>query len=286
MQERGPQMNKYKALLLMASITTVAFSSDSIPRASAFKMLFHANGLVSLGAHLYGKPKYGDLGPGYRSDLAVNTELIGYNDLIFDFLTAASTSIARLPETPVKLDKIRYTLMPELRFSLRKSVIAGALYHQCIHTLSREEDSSGSTWWNVAQLGFGTKGAYSFYFIQKYNNRDFTLRNSFDVNVNAGYYLHGKAALIGHNHDYLYDLSGLVRYHFGLFRNQTVFIDVNHHFWMSKDEKITAKVSGEINWVVLAFDNIATVYYNHCFIDENPYDNEYSLGSMGFKVLF
>jgi hypothetical protein len=270
----------------MAGSAAIVFASGDTSKAPDFKMLFHANGFVSLGIHLYGNPRYGDLGPGYRSDLAVNTELIGYKSFIFDFLSAASTSIARLPETPVKLDKIRYTLTPELRYSLRKSVITGALYHQCIHTLSRAEDSSGSTWWNVVQLGYSSKGAHPFYFIQKYNNRDFSLRNSFDAYLNAGYYLHGKAALIGHNHDYLCDLSGLVRYHFGLFRNQTVFIDFNHHFWLSKNDHLTAKISAEINYVLLAFDNIATVYYNHCIVDQNPYDNEYSLGAIGFKVIF
>jgi hypothetical protein len=279
-------MNLQKVLPFMAAITAIVCAGDSMSHTPNFKMLFYTNGNVSLGVHLYGNPKYGDLGPGYRSDLSVNSELIGYKNVIFDFLTAASTSIARKPETPVKLDKIRYILTPELRYALRKSVLIGTLYHQCIHTLSRAEDSSGATWWNVVQLGYGTKGAYPFYFIQKYNNRDFSLRNSFDANFNIGYYLHGKAALIGHNHDYKYDLSGLMRYHFGLFRNQTIFIDVNHHFWLSTKGKITAKLSGDVNYVILAFDNIAAVYYNHCFVDENPYDNEYSLGSIGFKVIF
>lgn len=276
----------HKTILFTVCVVTITFGFDSLQTAFDFKMLFHTNGLVSLGVHLYGKPKFGDLGPGYRSDLVVNTELISYKHLSFDFLTSASTSIARLPETPVKLDKIRYTLTPELRYTFRKSISTASLYHQCIHTLSRDENPSGSTWWNVLQGGFGTKGAYSFYFIQKYNNRDFSLRNSFDANINAGYYLHGKAALIGHNHNYKYDVSGLIRYHFGLFRNQTIFIDVNHHIWYSKDRKITAKISGELNYVILAFDNIASLYYNHCFIDENPYDNEYSLGAIGFKIIF
>lgn len=250
------------------------------------KMLFKTSGQVSLGVHLYGTPKYGDLGPGYRSDLAVNTELIGYRGLIFDFLTAASTSIARLPETPVRLDKIRYTLTPDLRYGWRKTAIFGALHHECIHTVSRAEDSSGSTWWNVLLMGFGTKGAFPIYFIQKYNNRDFSLRHSFDSFLKAGYYLHGKAALIGHNHDYLCDLSGLVRYHYGLFRNQTIFVDLNSHLWLDKEHRLTAKIFAEINYVLLAFENVAAVYLGHCIIDENPHDNEYSLGTIGFKVIF
>ncbi len=96
------------------------FASDSLPSTPDLKMLFQTNGEVTLGDQIYGKPRFEDLGPGYRSDIDVNTELLGYKDFIFDFLTAASTSIARLPETPVKLDKIRYSLMPELRYEIAK----------------------------------------------------------------------------------------------------------------------------------------------------------------------
>ena len=98
--------------------------------------------------------------------------------------------------------------------------------------------------------------------------------------------MHGAEPLIGHNHNYKYDVSGLIRYHFGLFRNQTIYIDVNHHFWYSTNGKWTAKLTGEIDYVVLAFDNIATLYYTHCFVDDNPYDNEFSMGAIGFKVMF
>lgn len=273
-------------LLNLICIATESFASDNQKEDSDFNMHFRANGLFSIGAHLYGKPKYGDLNPGYRSDMMINIALVSYKDLAFDFLTAASTSIARLPDEPITMDKIRYTLTPTFRYSFTKSIITGSLYHQCIHTLSRAEKENGSTWWNAFQAGWGTKGAYSYYFIQKYNNRDFSLRNSFDATINAGYYLHGKAALIGNNHNYAYDLSGLLRYHFGIFRNRTIFIDANYRVWYDKSRNTTVKLTGEINYVILAFDNIASVYFNHCIIDQNPYDNEYSLGALGAKILF
>jgi len=279
-------MNIRSCILCAVCFPIAVCLADSLTNSPDFKMLFHANGQVTLGVHLWGHPRFGDLGPGYRSDLAINTEWISYKNLIFDFLTAASTSIARLPESPVRLDKIRYTLMPDLRYPFRKTILTAALYHECIHTLSRAEDTSGSTWWNAAQVGFGTKGAYPYYFIQKYNNRDFSLRNSFDANIALGYYLRGRAPLIGHNQNYNIDVSGLLRYHFGIFRNQTIFIDLLHHVWYTRDYKISAKVSGEINYVILAFDNIATLYFNQSIIDQNPYDNEYSLGAIGIKILF
>jgi|WetSurMetagenome_2_1015567.scaffolds.fasta_scaffold70208_2 hypothetical protein len=250
-----------------------------------FKLLFNASGQVTLGVHVYGKNSYTDLAPGYRADMMNYTDMVSYKGLIFDFLTGATTSIARLPETPVKLDKIRYVLAPGLRYPLRKIMAALILNHECIHTISRDE-VQGSTWWNALQLSAGTKGAYHYYLVEKYNNRDFSLRNAFDAQVTCGYYFHGKAALIGHNHDYRNDLSGLLRYHFGLFRNQTFYADVKPSLWYSRGGDLSSKLSVEINYVILAYDNIATLYYNHCIRDDTPYDNESSLGAVGFKVIF
>lgn len=270
------------------SIVIVAASlraSDTLPAPSALKMLFKANGEVTLDFYLYGKGRYTDLNPGYRSDILIYTDLISYKGLIVDFLTGATTRIARLPEAPIRLDKIRYTLSPGVRYAFKKYMATGLLFHECLHTISRDE-SNGSTWWNVIQAGGGTKGAYHFYLIEKYNNRDFSLRNSFDCQINAGYYLQGHSLLIGQNHNYQYEVFGLARYHLGLFRNQTLFFDLKPHIWFDTKGKTTYMLSGEINYVILAHDNIATLYFSHCFHDDNPYDNKHALGAIGFKVIF
>ena len=269
----------------MAIAASSVPASDTLHSESNVKMLFRANGQVSLGYYLYGKGRYTDLNPGYRSDMLVYTDLISYKGIIVYFLTGATTRIARLPDEPVKLDKIRYTLSPEVRYASRRYLLTGLLYHECIHTISRDE-SNGSTWWNIIQAGGGTKGAYHFYLIDKYNNRDFSLRNSFDAQINAGYYLQGHSLLIGQNHHYLCETFGLVRYHLGLFRNQTIYFDLTPHVWYDTYGKFTYKFSGEINYVILAHANIATLYYNHCFHDDNPYDNEHALGAVGFKIIF
>jgi hypothetical protein len=260
-------------------------AADTIKTSSDLKMLFRANGEVSLGFYLYGKGRYTDLNPGYRSDLLVYTDLVSFNGIIVDLLTGATTRIARLPEAPIKLDKIRYSLSPGVRYAFKKYMMTGLLFHECLHTISRNE-TNGSTWWNIIQIGGGTKGAYHFYLIEKYNNRDFSLRNSFDAQINAGAYLQGHSLLAGQNHHYRYETFGLVRYHLGLFRNQTFFFDLTPNVWYDTFGKFTYKLSGEINYVILAHDNIATLYFNHCFHDDNPYDNEHALGALGFKVIF
>ncbi len=255
--------------------------SETIP----IKLLLSAHGQIGIGTNIHGTPKYGDLAPGYRADIIAYADILSVNEVLFDFLAGSTTSIARLPETPIKMDRIRYYLTPALRYAFKKTMITGLLFHECIHTISREE-ISGSTWWNIIQLGMGTKGAYPFYFIEKYNNRDFSLRNSFDAQINLGHFLRGKSEWIGHNHTYASEAFGLIRYHFGLFRNQTIYIDVLPHLWVDLKDNLTTKISGEINWVILANDNIATVYFNQCFKDDNPYDNEDMLSTVGFKIIF
>jgi hypothetical protein len=49
---------------------------------------------------------------------------------------------------------------------------------------------------------------------------------------------------------------------------------------------LSSKRSFEINYIILAYDHIATLYYNHCMKDKTPYDNDSSLGAVGFKVVF
>jgi hypothetical protein len=274
-----------KPWIIMLSLFLAARAADPLSGPD-FKMLFRASGQVTLGFHVYGENRYTDLAPGYRADMKNYLDMVSYRGLVFDFLTGATTSIARLPETPVRLDKIRYVLAPSLRYPLRKTVALFMLNHECIHTVSRDEALTGSTWWNALQLGFGTKGAYHYYLVEKYNNRDFSLRHAFDASATCGYYLHGRAALIGHNHNYQYDGSGLIRYHVGLLRNQTVYADFKTTVWYGRSGEVTVKADAEINYVILAYDNIATIYYNHCFHDDNPYDNESSLGAVGFRVVF
>jgi hypothetical protein len=273
------------ACIAFLSINSPARASDSLGTGSDLRMLFRANGQVTIGYQLYGMPRYSGLPPGYRSDLQVYSDLVSCRGIIFDFLTGATTCIARTRENPIKLDRIEYTLSPGLRYAFRKTMVTGLLFHECIHTLSREEPL-GATWWNSLQLGAGTLGAYHFYFIEKYNNRDFSLRNSLDAQINAGWYLHGASPWIGQNHPYRADVFGLVRYHFGLFRNQTFFVDIKPHLWYDTLGMVSGKLTAEVNYVILAHDNIATLYFSHCFKDDNPYDNEFSVGTLGLRFVF
>lgn len=276
-----------RKLIVLANVLLWANASYASPADSSdtFSILFDASGQATIGVHVFGRNRFAELAPGYRADFLIYTDLVSYRNVIFDLLAGATTSIARLPDKPIKMDKIKYVLVPCFRYPFKKGLLDLRLLHECIHTISREE-ISGSTWWNSIQIGAGTKGAYHHHFIEKYNRREFSIRNSLDLRYRVGLYLHGDAELIGSNHDYLVDGSGLVRYHFGLFRNQTVFIDLANHLWIERDGIVTSKTTCEVNWVILAVHNIATLFYSYCFQDDNPFDNEATLMSLGFRSIF
>jgi hypothetical protein len=255
-------------------------------RASSFESVLKANGQVTFAPYIYGIHEKDGRKPGYRSDLFIYTDLFRWNRWTFNLLTANSTLIAKSEETLFTLDKIRYTLSPGFRCEFRKWIATGLLLHECIHTISRPE-TNGSTWWNAFQIGGGTKGAYHFYLVDKYNTRDFTLSNSIDVQANADWYLRGGSSKwIAQNHHYRADVFGLVRYHFIPFGFRYFFADFQYRFWYDDDRKITSKLALSINAVFFAKNNIATLYFTHCFRDDNPYDNENRFGSIGMKIIF
>jgi hypothetical protein len=276
---------KFRVYVLLFSALAYASIAKSAEKPDNIGILFDASGQTTIGVHVLGKNRFQELAPGYRADFLIYTDIISYKKFVFDFLAGATTSIARLPDQPIKMDKIKYVLVPSIRYPFRKTLVNVQLLHECIHTISREE-TSGSAWWNSIQAGGGTKGAYHYHFIEKYNSRELSLRNSFDFKYTLGVYLHGKAELIGNNHDYIVDGTGLLRYHLGLFRNQTIFLDLSNHLWIERDRDLTSKTSVEINWVILARCNIATIFCGYCIQDDNPFDNEANLLSIGFRAIF
>jgi hypothetical protein len=255
-------------------------------RASPITAVLRANGQATFAPYLYGEPREAGRKPGYRSDLFLYADVFRWNRWTFNLLTANSTVIAKTPETPFTLDRIRYTLSPGFRCEFKKWIVTGLMLHECIHTISRAE-ANGSTWWNAVQLGAGTKGSYHFFLADKYNSRDFTLGNSIDAQVNISGYLRGtNSRWIAQNHDYRADVFGLLRYHFIPFGGRYFFSDLSYHVWYGDHRKFTGKLALSLNMVFFARENLAALYFTHCFKDDNPHDNENGLGSVGMKIIF
>ncbi|NOR45022.1 MAG: hypothetical protein GQ534_05490 [Candidatus Delongbacteria bacterium] len=274
--------------IIIIIFITIIFSScnNLFAKKENSIFIFKANGLVTLGNYIYGEKPKNSLEPGFRSNFRVYFDIIRYKKLILNFLIANTTTIGKNDESFIDLDKIRYTLSPGFRYEYQKWIINGLLLHECLHTISRDE-INGSTWWNAFQIGAGTRGSYHYYLVDKYNSHDFSLSNSFDINQNFGFYLYGEeSSLIIQNHNYRIDEFGLIRYHFGSIGNKSFYVDLNHRAWYDANQKITAKLSLEGNLILKAKSNFVSIYFRHCFIDENPHDNEKGLGVIGFKLIF
>ncbi|MBN2201115.1 hypothetical protein JW777_04110 [bacterium] len=249
--------------------------------------MLRSNGQVSFAPYLAGVTDNVERKPGYRSELFVYTDVIRSGRWTFSWLISNTTLIVRPPGAGFTLDKIRYTLSPSFRCEFKKWIATGLLLHECIHSISRPEANGLSTWWNALQLGAGTKGAYHWFLIDKYNTRDITLGNSLDAALTAGAYLRGNASRwIAQNHTYRADLSGLLRYHFPPAGHHAFFADIQYHAWLSDGGSATGKCALSLNAVFFGRDNIAALYWTQILRDRNPHDNEDGLGSLGIKIIF
>ena len=257
-----------------------------VGKINSSNLIFKANGQVTLGYYIYGDKPENSLEPAFRSNFKIFFDILRFNKFVLNVLIANTTTIGKNETSFIDLDKIRYTLSPGFRYEYQKWILTGMLFHECIHTISRDEDN-GSTWWNAIQIGAGTRGAYHFYMVDKYNTHDFSLSNSFDIKQNLGIYSYGKeSSLVAQNHNYRYDEFGTIRYHFGSIGNKSIFLDFDHRIWIDAQNEITSKFSLKANLVIKADHNFVSIFLRHCFFDENPHDNEKGLGSIGLKIIF
>lgn len=251
-----------------------------------FRSLLRPNGKVMLARYVYGDKEQSDLSPAYRADLVVYMDIFRYKNVIFNFMTKKTTSIGKDSDSPIKMDAIRYSLAPGIRYVRKKTILTLELLHECIHTISREEEK-GSVYWNILRLGFGTKGAYHYYLADKYISNDITLRNSWDAAVELGYYFRGDfSEWVGQNHDYTYDLNGIARYHFEPFKRKNMFLEFRGLFLYEDSSQNYSQFFISLNYILRASRNIALIYFQHCLHDDNPHDNFDRLGSVGLKFVF
>lgn len=251
-----------------------------------FEVLMLTHGQISFAPYVNGPSPQQNFFPGYRSDFFTYVDFFSWKGLISNWLIANSTLIERPDSTIFRLDRIRYTLTPGYRYEFDKWLISGLLLHECIHTVSRDE-LAGSVWWNSFQIGFGSKGAYPMFLVEKYQNAHLNLRNSFDAQINFGAFLHGHESVwLAQNHNYRYEEFGLLRYHVGRWGRWGVFVDLPEHLWLNSENEIKTKISPTLNLFLLGKVNVASLFYTYHIYDNSSHDNEDGLGLLGFKIVF
>jgi len=251
-----------------------------------FAILMDTHGEISFAPYVHGDYNQFDVQPGYRSDFKAYVDFFEWKGFVSNWLIANTTSIERNAQTSIKLDKIRYTLTPGYRYEFPRHLISGLLLHECIHTISKPEES-GAVWWNSFQFGFGSKAAYQLHLVDKYR-RDTTSRfPDLDYNVNIGAFLHGKESVwIGQNQDYRYETFYLLRLHMARLGIWGFYSDWNHHIWQDKDGQHEHKMDISMNILLRGRKNIASLYYQYFVYDTFSKDNQDGLGAVGFKIVF
>lgn len=247
---------------------------------------FESSGGTYFQYYLTQDNRYSDMPPGYR--FAFNIDNLFYRtDKGHWFVNVAdATVISRQDTAVIKLDKIRYRIDPGFRFTghLREANLL--LSHECIHRIDRER-FGGSIFWNSLQGNFGTQGAYDHNLVARVVERDFSLRNSFDYKLGADAYLFGPAnAFIAQNHEYRGHMQALLRYNWALREKSAFYADLRHDLWATRDAELQFRGTAQLNWILLSRKSVGILFTEYTYLDQNPFENENSLWSVGVRVLY
>lgn len=264
-----------------------------------FEVLMNTNGQITFAPYLNGRQPHNDFAPGYRSDFYAYVDFFKWKGLISNWLIANTTVIERSDSSSFKLHRIRYTLTPGYRYEFDTWLISGLLLHECIHAIGQHEDS-GSIWWNSFRFGFGSKGAYQQFLVERYRNLErprnplARVSDRWDYQINGGVFLHGFGQSINtpgsiwlaQNNDYRYEEFSLLRYHLGRWGRWGSYADLNQNLWYRADKSVEQRWSSNLNLLLMGRADIAALYCSYVFFDDNLIDNENGLASAGFKIVF
>jgi hypothetical protein len=255
--------------------------------AEDFEVLMRTHGQITFAPYVNGGSPEDGSTPGYRSEFYAYVDFFSWKGLVSNWLIANSTVIDRSDTSMFRLNRIRYTLTPGYRYEFDTWQISGLLLHECIHAIGKQEEN-GSIWWNSFRFGFGSKGAYQQFLVERYREDDFSkFLDKWDYQVNAGVFLYGDNSVwLAQNSTYRYEGFSLLRYHLGRWGRWGSYADLNQAAWFREDGETEQKWSATLNLLLRGRVNLAALYYTYFFYDTNTQDNENQLGALGFKIVF
>jgi len=253
---------------------------------TAGELEFESSGGTYFQYYLTQDNRYSQLEPGYRFAFSIDNRIYR-TALGHFFLNAAdATVISRSDTAVIKLDKIRYRIDPGFNMTGYQHEANFLLSHECIHEIDRERNG-GSIFWNSVQANFGTKGAYDHNMIERVVQRDFQLRNSLDYRLDADAYLFGHAnSFIAQNHNQRGHVQALLRYNWALWKRSAFYADLRQDEWITASAKWQTKGTAQLNWILLSRKSVGVLFTEYTYFDQNPYDNENTLWSAGFRILY
>jgi len=254
--------------------------------AEAGQFEFQSSGGTFFQYYLTQDNRDSQLPPGYRFAFSIDN-LVYQTALGHFFINAAdATVISRSDTAAVKLDKIRYRIEPGFRAVGYRHESNILLSHECIHEIDRARNG-GSIFWNSIQANYGTKGAYDYNMVERVVQRDFQLRNTLDYEVAGDAYLWGPANdFIAQNQDYRGHAQVLLRYNWALWEKSAFYADLKEDEWVTAKATTQHRGMAQLNWILISQKSVGVLFTEYTFLDQNPYDNENSLVSVGFRILY
>jgi hypothetical protein len=117
--------------------------------------------------------------------------------------------------------------------------------------------------------------------------RDFQMRNTFDYRLKADAFLFGDWLYwVDQNHDYRGRAEGLLRYNWALWRRSAMYIDLKQQAWVTAKADWQAQSLVQLNWILLSRKSVGVLFAEYTLWDQNPYENENSLFSLGLRILY
>lgn len=272
-------MRVEKTVKALALAACLAFSARA-------ELEFESSGGTYLQYYVTQDNRYNPLPPGYRFAFSIDN-LIYRTDAGHWFINASnSTLISRSDSTAVKLDMIRYRIEPGFRLEGFRHEADFLLSHECIHSIDKSR-ADGSIFWNSLRADFGSKGAFDHNLISRVVERDFQMRNSIDWRLRGDVFFFGDWLYwVDQNHDYRAHAEGLIRYNLGLWRRSAVYADVRTRGWATAEGGFQAQSVVQANWIFLSRKSVGVLFWEYTLLDQNRFENENSLASLGFRILY
>ncbi|OIO56377.1 MAG: hypothetical protein AUJ47_13075 [Candidatus Marinimicrobia bacterium CG1_02_48_14] len=273
-------MRKFCHLLLMICCLVLVRPVSAL-------LLMDTHGYMNILGHVSGFEKTNSMNPGYRFEFLALTDIYQFNALYCGLLLGNRTMIMS-PKAggEFRLDQIKYTLSPVLRYEFKQWMVQTSYHHEAFRRISAP-NLTGPVWLNSLQLSAGTKGSYYLYLREEYQRASNRFISDVDANLTVSYFLHGKESIwVAKNHNYAYQMNSRVRYHIATFYEWAYWTSAEFSVWQLQDQTYEDRLALRFNIFRKGLGKFVGFYYSYTVKDSYTLDNESHLGALGVQIFF
>lgn len=229
--------------------------------------------------------RYSDMPPGYRFSMASGGEFFVTEQMGITFDALGNVLASRLDTAAFKMDRIRYRLAPGAVYELGGQRVSVDLEHDCIHAVDRLTLIGGSAYWTLVRLSFGSLDKAERPGSAGSDHRSGNFLKDIAYSVGAGLFLD---KLFGqyttHQNEYARYAHVQTRYNLESPYGQT-FVGWKQEMWELRTRKYQYKGAIEAGWQLPGLrGGKAILQTGYTYLDQNRFDNEHSLWSVGLHL--